>query len=241
LKLANSTYLHSIKDANNIGFKATDYSKFKYGDISIANKFGDELFKYFIEKKGGIFELHKKINIYSSPFDFLATSSYYLTKRFFDNLIYYIKINNLNISVEFSKIERQQTYTQDYGAMNADERFNLIKNDTYELKKKPTKNSLLIFIDDVSITGTHQKVIELLLNKNQIKNKAEYLYFAKLTNNSIPPTFENIINNSFVNNENKLLRIMNSDDFRITTRTVKYLLGLETSKLSGYNKIKMDF
>jgi hypothetical protein len=39
--------VHSIVETNQLGFSPVDYSKFKYGDISIAQKFGNELFDYF--------------------------------------------------------------------------------------------------------------------------------------------------------------------------------------------------
>ena len=81
--------------------------------------------------------------------------------------------------------------------MIAEERFNLIKNDTYELLNIPAVEDICIFIDDISITGTHQRVVEKLLKDNFIETKSLFLYYAKLSNSAICPSFENHLNYSF--------------------------------------------
>jgi len=99
-------------------------------------------------------------------------------------------INNENIqhiSFDFCNTIRCQTYTEDYGALSAEERFNLIKNDTYKLITVPAKDDLCIFIDDISITGTHQRVVEDLLDSSGIETNSFFLYFAKLSNSDVCP------------------------------------------------------
>jgi hypothetical protein len=127
--------------------------------------------------------------------------------------------------LEFGKIERCQTYTEDYGALGAEERFNLIKNDTYKLITIPSKDDLCIFIDDISITGTHQRVVEQLLESEGINANSFFLYFAKLSNIEVSPSFENYLNYSFINDFSNLLELITSDDYCITTRTTKFILS----------------
>ena len=130
--------LHHITDENLPGFSMESYSKFKYGSHYVAEQFANALFDAFIldPSNDTLFD-HQKIIIYSSPYDFLPTSSYYMTKCFFEKLKAYTLLNKDNCKVEFGKINRNQTYAEDYGALSAEERFNLIKNDTYELPEKP--------------------------------------------------------------------------------------------------------
>ena len=129
--------------------------------------------------------------------------------------------------MKLGKINRSQSYTEDYGAMNAIERFDLIKNDTYSFFDEPEENSLCIFIDDISITGTHQRVIENMMKNSNYTNKSVFLYFAKLDNPQIEASFENNLNFAFVNSIEKLLEIIVSDTFKITTRTTKFILSLK--------------
>jgi hypothetical protein len=225
--------LHHITDENLPGFSMESYSKFKYGSHSVAEQFANALFDTFIldPTNDALFD-HQKIIIYSSPYDFLPTSSYYMTKCFFEKLKAYTSLNKYNCKVEFGKINRNQTYAEDYGALSAEERFNLIKNDTYELPERPSENAVLLFMDDISITGTHQKVIELLLNREGIKNDVGYLYFAKLMNKDVNPNYENVLNYAFVNDLPSLMNVLYSKDFMLTTRFVKHLLSLSTSDFS---------
>lgn len=221
--------LNSIKDISKVPFSMQDYSRFKFGDYSVAASFAKELFDFFkIQLLDDILKDTQSIIIYSSPYAHIPTSSYYLTAEF-----YKLFTNHLNskegtlVKVKLGKINRSQSYTEDYGAMNAIERFDLIKNDTYSFFDEPEENSLCVFIDDISITGTHQKVIEKIMKNNNYTNKSIFLYYAKIDNPQIEPSFENDLNFAFVNSIEKLLEIIVSDSFKITTRTTKYILRLK--------------
>ncbi len=226
--------LHVINDITTVPISANDYSKFKFGDSHIAKRYGIELFEYFKENYlPELISSYDSFLIYSSPYTHIPTSSFYLTQYFFDSFRLYLSENNKSdIKIEFCKIKRCQTYTDDYGAMNAEERYNLIKNDTYELVDVPSKTDVSIFIDDISITGTHQKVIENLLQAKAIETKSIFLYYAKLSSSEICPTFENILNYSFMNDFRRLLEIMLSDTYKITTRTTKYILSLQSESFN---------
>lgn len=226
--------LHVINNINSIPFSSEEYSKFKFGSIAIANKFGEDLFEYF---KAFHFDKlvcdYKKIIVYSSPYMQIPTSSYYLTHTFYKAFKQYLAAKKIEtVKLEFGKIERCQTYTEDYGALTAEQRFNLIKNDTYKLITIPSKNDLSIFIDDISITGTHQKVVEHLLDSNRIETNSFFLYFAKLSNTDVCPSFENHLNYSFIDEFSKLIELITSDDYCITTRTTKYILSQKKENLT---------
>lgn len=225
--------VHAINDTSLVPFLPDEYSRFKFGDTLIAEKFGKELFEYF--KNNLLPELiNMQLNflIFSSPYAQIPTSSYYLTESFyaaFSNYLSKYKINH--ITLNFGKIRRCQTYTEDYGSLSAEDRFNLIKNDTYEFVTMPSVRDICIFIDDISITGSHQRVVEKLLDKCFIKTKSVFLYYAKLNNPTIAPSFENTLNYHFTSNVKKVTDIILSDTYKITTRTTKYILSLKTKEL----------
>lgn len=231
----NNRYaLHVINDINDIPFSSEEYSKFKFGSYSLAKKFGVDLFEYF---KAFHFDKlvcdYKKIIVYSSPYMQIPTSSYYLTHTFYTAFKQYLAEKRIEtIQIEFGKIERCQTYTEDYGALAAEERFNLIRNDTYKLITVPAKEDLCIFIDDISITGAHQRVLENLLDSRRIETNSFFLYFAKLINSDVCPSFENFLNYQFINEFTKLFELITSDDYRITTRTTKYILSQKNEDLN---------
>lgn len=225
--------LHVISDIESVPFSALDYSKFKFGDYQIAARYGNELFEYFKETLlPDLLQNYDSILIYSSPYAQIPTASYYLTQSFHSTLSNYLNESKTNeVRIKFCKIKRCQTYTEDYGALNAEERFNLIKNDTYEFIDIPSSKDICIFIDDISITGTHQRVVEKLMQDCEIKTNSLFLYYAKLSNPDVCPSFENYLNYSFTSDIVKLMDVVLSDFYKITTRTTKYILSLKTKDL----------
>lgn len=225
--------VHSINDTAIIPFNKEEYSKFKFGDSHIALKYGIELFEYFRNSLLPVLiAKHKNFLIYSSPYAQIPTSSYYMTQAFYSVFSDHLKNTQIkNITVKFCKIKRCQTYTEDYGALSAEARFNLIKDDTYKFVDIPTLNDVCIFIDDISITGTHQRVIEKLLSDGLITTSSIFIYYAKLNNPEICPSFENELNYSFIRDVTNLTEIILSDAYKITTRTTKNILSLPTKDL----------
>jgi FMN phosphatase YigB (HAD superfamily) len=232
----NTIVLHLIKDITAIPFSPDDYSKFKYGSHEIAQKFGKDLFEYFKSNHlNEVISKFIKIIVYSSPYMQIPTSSYYLTHVFFEAFKQHVAIKRIkHIKIEFGKIERCQTYTDDYGSLTSEERFNLIKNDTYKLITVPDEDDLCIFIDDISITGTHQRVVEQLLLRDGIKANIIFLYFAKLSNPQVSPSFENYLNYHYINDFSRLFELIVADDYRITTRTAKYILSQKLEELTKF-------
>jgi FMN phosphatase YigB (HAD superfamily) len=221
--------LNSINDISKVPFSPQDYSRFKFGDYLVTETFAKELFDFFkTQLLDDVLKGTQSIIIYSSPYAHIPTSSYYLTSKFYKLFANYLNsIKGSLIKVKLGKINRTQSYTEDYGAMNAMQRFNLIKNDTYSFFDEPEINSLCVFIDDISITGTHQRVIENMMKNCNYTNKSIFLYFAKLDNPQIEASFENDLNFAFVNSIEKLIEVIVSDSFKITTRTTKFILSLK--------------
>jgi hypothetical protein len=223
---------HIITDPDNPGFSPQEYSKFKYGDTRIAHLYGQELFDFFQKKIGDQFDNKRPIVVYSSPYSYLPTSSYHMTSIFYKCLQDYLINHEMDNSLRFGKVERCQTYTADYGAMSAHERFELIQNDTYSIDEKPDEEAILLFLDDISITGSHQLVVEKLLCEKSIKNESYFLYYAILENKDVNPTYENVLNYAFVKDIQQLIPILISKYFKNTTRTTKYILSLSEAKLA---------
>lgn len=235
--------LHTISDVDAVPFSEIEYSKFKFGDNLIAKKYGVELFEYFQKFiLPDIITKNCNFLIFSSPYDQIPTSSYYLTKSFYDEFCIYVNEKGIKSKfIKFCKIIRCQTYTEDYGKLNAEERFNLIKDDTYEFVNIPSQNDVSIFIDDISITGTHQRVVEKLLNDCSIKTNCIFLYYSKLSNPEVCPTFENELNYFFIKDITMLTNLILSDSFKITTRATKYILSLQKKDIEYLlSKIKLN-
>ncbi len=217
---------HHIDDLNHIPFDAAAYSKFKFGDGDIARAFGKELGMHFIETHGEDLLKEEDIVFVPSPYNAIPTASNALSLFFRDEVNRFLFRHKRKALLQ-SKIHRYKTYTVDYGNLDYEERVRLISSDTYHLDKKFLENRLVLLIDDIKITGSHEQIIKTQIDRENIPGQFLFVYYAQLTNTAIPPNFENYLNYYAVKERDDLLSIINEDSFIMNTRIIKYILKSE--------------
>ena len=218
--------LHKIENTDNFGFSPAKYSKFKYGDDSIAKEFGNDLAEGFIENYLSKTPILKQTVVISSPYAFIPTATFGMKNYFVFRLNRWLAENNLPV-VQETKVSRSITYKEDYGELDEAQRLSLIGNDKFHIDKDFLKDKTLIFLDDIRITGSHERMITKMLKEYDLENQTHLLYFAELTNRNIHPNVENFLNYYHVKSIFDLDDIIKSDRFSINTRIVKYILNSE--------------
>jgi predicted amidophosphoribosyltransferase len=224
--MINKYSLHKIISPSNLSFSKIEYSKFKFGDGLIAEKFGNDLAKNFINEELANKYKGEQIVVVSSPYSFIPTATFFMKNQFVYTLNNWLMHMNHPVTQE-TKIHRPVSYSEDYGKLNAQERINLIGKDSFYIDQTFIKDKLILFLDDVRITGSHEKMITKMLSENSIKNHCYLLYFAELVNDLIEPNFENELNYAFVKSIFDLNEIISDSKFSINTRIVKYILNYE--------------
>lgn len=215
--------LHQIERKDQCPFDEAAYSYFKYGDTKYASLFAASLFEGFIQQFKDLILAQSEIIILPSPYHSIPTASNFLCSYFKKNLNHFLFENGKKACVE-SKIYRQQTYTQDYGNMDYEQRLHLISNDTYYIDKHFIEGKFCIFLDDIKITGSHEKTVLKILDQYEVKGDFCFIYFAELINKEIHPNIENHFNYFAVNSVNDIIAIMKQPTFQFNTRIVKYIL-----------------
>lgn len=218
--------LHKITDKNNTPFCESEYSKFKFGDSSIAQKFADELFEGFIAKHSALILAHDEVVILPSPYHSIPTASNYLSSYFKLRMNAFLYSHGKKALSE-SKIYRNQTYTTDYGSLSFDDRVKLIANDTYYIDRNYINGKLCLFMDDIKITGSHELIVKKILDEYDVQGEFVFVYFAELINKDIHPNIENYYNYFYVKDTDSLGEVINAPSFVFNTRTVKYILKLD--------------
>jgi len=232
--------LHHIHSADEFTFSPAEYSYFKYGDRSYAEKFAKELFDGFIAEHEEMVNTDKDILVLPSPYMAIPTASNFLCFYFKKQLDFYLFQKGKKSSI-LSKINRNHTYTTDYGNLSFEDRKNLIANDTYYLDKDFLRGKLCIFIDDIKITGSHEFTVNKILDEFEVKADFLFMYYAELMNFEIDPTIENYFNYHSVKNVEDVIKVMMKPSFQFNTRIVKYILGLESSNFDYLtSKIKKE-
>lgn len=215
-----------IRDVNRLAFSPADYSKFKFGSSRTGAKFGEQIFPLVLPVLNNSSRKYNRIIVYSSPYNYIPTATYTMANRFYELLDEH---HSFSGEVLLHKINRSVTYTVDYGNLSATERLRLIGNDSFNFEVLPEPDDLLIFLDDIKITGSHERVICNMLQRYSIQNDCCFFYYAILENESIHPSFENDLNYAYVNSLQQLIEVLKLKDFRFNTRFIKYVLASETS------------
>lgn len=218
--------LHKIDNANSFSFNPAHYSIFKYGDDATAQTFGTALAKGFIRHHREAFSADKQIVVISSPYAFIPTATFAMKNYFVFEINRWLADNNLPV-VQETKVNRLVTYKEDYGELDAQERINLIGSDVFQIDSTFVKNKTLLFLDDIRITGSHEKMITKMLGEYGLENEIYLLYFAELINMTIHPNIENYLNYYSVKSIFDLNSIIQNERFAINTRIVKYILNAD--------------
>lgn len=225
--------LHKIENTDNFGFSPEKYSKFKYGDDVIAKEFGNTLAKGFIENYLAKNPILEQIVVISSPYAFIPTATFSMKNYFVFRLNRWLAENNLPV-VQETKVTRSITYKEDYGALDEAQRLSLIGNDSFHVDREFLKNKVLIFLDDIRITGSHERMITKMLTAYNLENETHLLYFAELVNRNIHPNIENFLNYYHVKSIFDLDNIIKNERFSINTRIVKYILSSESNSFQVF-------
>ena len=223
--MISTTYsLHHIHHDTSFGFDADDYSRFKFGDGAVSKDFGTVLADGFINEYLADNRVTKQIVVISSPYSFIPTATFAMKDWFVYRLNHWLAEQGLPV-VQETKVHRTITYKEDYGELNAEQRMNLIGNDQFHIDKDFLTDKTLLFLDDIRITGSHERMIMKMVKAYGLSNDIHMLYFAELINKDIHPNVENYLNYHHVKSIFDLDGIIKSGNFCINTRIVKYILN----------------
>ncbi|WP_316820113.1 phosphoribosyltransferase family protein [Pedobacter gandavensis] len=225
--------LHKINDTVNFGFSADDYSRFKFGDDSVARYFGQDLAEGFIRYYLQENFITGQIVVISSPYCFIPTATFAMKNAFVSHLNRWL-VEHGGLVVQEAKVHRTITYKEDYGGLSAEERMNLIGNDSFHIDKDFLEGKTLLFLDDIRITGSHERMILKMVKEYNLKNDIHMLYFAELVNKNIHPNIENHLNYHQVKSVFDLDEIIKAGNFAVNTRIVKYILNSDFESFSVF-------
>ena len=218
--------LHKIQSDTRFDFNPGSYSRFKFGDEQQAEIFGTALAEGFIEEVLETVSIDRQIVVISSPYSFIPTATFAMKNYFVFRLNRWLAENNLPV-VQETKVHRTITYKEDYGELNAEQRMKLIGNDSFHIDAVFLEGKTLLFLDDIKITGSHERMISKMIRQYSLTNDIHMLYFAELVNPNIHPNVENYLNYHEVKSIFDLDSIINGGFFCVNTRVVKFILNYE--------------
>lgn len=226
---------HKIENYGLISFNPDDYSRFKFGDNDVAKAFGEELANGFIQAHLSKHPIQQQIVVVSSPYAFIPTATFCLKNHFVSTLNRWLAAHQLPV-VQEAKIHREITYKEDYGELSAEDRLKLIGNDRFHIDRLFLKDKTILFLDDIKITGMHERMILRMIEDYALDNDYFMIYFAELVNKEVHPKIENFLNYHYVSSISDLDDIVASGSFVFNTRVVKYILNYDHTPCSFFLK-----
>jgi len=190
----NRLAVRTFTSMADLGFDPMLYSRLKYGcmysSIILGIELGIEIGKWVESsvKEGEIVMLagapYNKVPVASTALAIYATM--------------YLQDKYPNITFKAFKINRDHSYDVDYGSMSASEREELISAEKFTCNPADLEGQHTIFIDDIVISGAHERNMVRMVEDLQLESNIVYAYYAMLSDESCCPTIENDLNHSWI-------------------------------------------
>jgi hypothetical protein len=207
-------------------FSPDEYSSFKYGCNKTTSKYGEMLAMLFLAQYGMMLETEEHVSnivIVSSPYKYAPTASSYLMMFFKKHVNDWLATKNLP-SINSVKVHRNNLFQGDYATLNETDRELIFNDCQLYIDHNKIKDKKVIIIDDIRITGSHQRKLSSLMNG--VASEIYFLYIAVM-NHEISKSFpqvEDQINHSYVISIKDVFHFIMKDQFFINARICKYIL-----------------
>lgn len=222
----NQFFVHSIEDITNLPFSDREYSVFKCGSLTIAKKYGKQLAESFCQQiLSNKLTKQDSIVIFPSAYSYIPCAAALMSRYFIRYVNFWLIENGFDAAME-SKVLRKREYAEEYATLDFAERQARLKNDKYYIDTKLTENKIVIFIDDIFITGSHQIMLSQMYENNSefLPQEIWFLYYAKLNNAAVSATFEGDLNYAEIKDIHGIKKLVETDEFEYIIRTVRYIL-----------------
>lgn len=217
-----SISVHQISDAQNIPFSRRKYSRLKCGAEYVAREYAKGIFEKFIAEVR--LDADAPVIVFSSAYQHIPNAASIITKWFFYYLNNHLATEGLRPAT-LSKIIRNPTYFTDYGSLSKEERELKISKDRFYIDREFCAGKTLIFIDDIKVTGTHERKIQKALLDAQVEARdVYYLYWAEVINEDIDAAIEAALNYAEISDLKGLLQLYENHQVEFIVRTIRYIL-----------------
>lgn len=219
--------VHSFDNLDNPTFCPKDYSRLKFGSDIVARKFGEEMAEVFYKEHRDLLITDRCVVI-PSAYNVVEIAATILARHFMNHL------NDLltregHRGVEWTTMHRTMSYVADYSFMPKEERAALLKADKLFINRDFIDGKVLLFVDDVTITGTHEHKIVGFLNDLKLKNPRIFCYYARY--NGERADIEAALNQSSISGAEEYVQLIREPGHHLVVRAVRFLLDLPLSEL----------
>jgi len=232
-----SISLHEVVGENDAGiitldgapFGTADYSRFKYGDVSVAKRYGAQLAESLVRHFGSIDD-DGQLVISASAYKSLPTAAQAVADATADALA------RSGLDVQRGRVYRETLTEGDYGDMSLEERQHWMNKNGLWVKDADFVGRHVVIVDDVRISGSHERSITAMFDK--IPHRSLALVHVLKLNPELAladPRIEHRMNHHAVRTLDDLLTLTKLETgHHLNARFVKFVLSQPASDVRRF-------
>ena len=211
--------LNTFFDIKTAPFDAGDYSRLKFGSDRVAREFGRKMADAFYATHHD--DWMQPCVVIPAPSTTVPVAATLLSHHF-TNRLNSLLAHEDKMPVEWTMVHRNMTYNNNYADLPKEERQKLLAGDYIYINRDFVAGKFLIFIDDCTITGTHEDKISSFLAEEGLTNDHSFVCFAKYEGDD--PSIEMRLNHVAIKTARDLIAISHERGHQVTTRSLRLLL-----------------
>lgn len=214
------SFAHTFVDLDTAPFSTLDYSRLKFGSDEVAYRYGCAMADTFYRDHRD-FLREERCVVIPSAYNVVEIAATVLGRHFMNRLNDLLVRDGGDI-VEWTTMHRTMRYLNDYADVTAEERKALLDQDDLYIKKEFVAGKSLIFVDDIYITGTHERKLVSFLDQIDFQRPAYFCYFAKYLGDRAK--IEGDLNRSGIGDLPALVDMILTEKTHIMVRTLRMWL-----------------
>ena len=227
--------VHEFSCLDTASFNPLDYSRLKFGSDLVARQFGHAMADAFFAKHRRMLITDRCVVI-PSAFNVVPIAASILAEHFMNRLNDLLTRDGHRM-VEFTTMHRTMSYIADYSFLPKDQREALLQADKLFINRDFIQDKVLLFVDDVTITGTHERKIDAFLKDQGLINPHIFCYYAKY--NGERADIEAALNLSGISTPEEYLDLIQEPNHRLV---VRFLLDIPEADLKAVlDRLTFDF
>lgn len=220
MKFDKQFAVHDFKNLDTASFDLQDYSALKFGSDRVARLFGYQMGDKFYNEYHDIL-INNRCIIIPSAFNVVEIAATILARHFNNRLNDLLSLEGHNI-VDWTTMHRSMSYITDYCLMSKEERKRMLSGDKLYINRDFIEGKMLIFVDDITITGAHENKVNGFLEELGLTNQHIFCYYARYQGDVAE--IESQLNHSGISTIKDYIKLVNEPNHHLVVRAVRFLL-----------------
>jgi hypothetical protein len=210
-----------------------EYSRFKYGDGNVAQRYGRLMGRQVIQAFPDLLD-QKHVHVTSSAFKVAPPASSALLEPFLDAVNSHAKEVGSDTTFLPLRIHRANLTNGDYATMTIEEREAIVARNGLSLQEGVyIRDQPVLALDDIYVTGSHERSIEHVLSKNDA-GRTIYSYILEAQGGKSQPKIEALINGSAIKAIDDIIALTHNEAFTPNARLCKYILSQSIADIERF-------